>query len=316
MSTPPAPRLVLAGTTHAGSVREANQDSFFVNLTPNGALALVADGMGGHVSGELASQKARDVLSGALRGGHKYPPLAVAEAVQRANLEIFDHAETHPADRGMGTTLTLVFIDDHLALVGHVGDSRAYLVRDGAIRQLTQDHSWVADRVRQGLLNDDEAKRHGWRNIITNSLGTQASVRLELTALTLRAEDRLLLCSDGLTLLLSDEVLLEVISQNPPEEAVHDLVRRANERGSPDNVTALVIAVRDAEVRSKLYALPDDLPVSVELGEDDKGLLAVEEAFPYRGRSARLRRHPLWPYRYWVIGYALLIALFIVFGLR
>ena len=316
MSTLPAPRFVLAGTSHAGSVREANQDSFFIDLTPNGALALVADGMGGHVSGELASQKARDVLSQALRSGHKYPPLAVAEAVQQANLEIFDHAETHPADRGMGTTLTLVFIDDHLALVGHVGDSRAYLVRDGTIRQLTQDHSWVADRVRQGLLNDDEAKRHGWRNIITNSLGTQNSVRLELTALTLRAGDRLLLCSDGLTHLLSDEVLLEVVSQNPPEEAVQDLVRRANERGSPDNVTALVIAVRDAEVRSKLYALPDDLPVSVELGEDDKGLLAVEEAFPYRGRSQRLRRHPLWPYRYWVIGYALLIALFILFGLR
>ena len=307
---------MLAGASHAGSVREANQDSFFIDLTPNGALALVADGMGGHVSGELASQKARDVLAGALRTGHRYPPLAVAEAVQQANLEIFDHAETHPVDRGMGTTLTLVLIDDHLALVGHVGDSRAYLVRDETIRQLTQDHSWVADRVRQGLLNNDEAKRHGWRNIITNSLGTQNSVRLELTALTLRAGDRLLLCSDGLTLLLSDEALLEVVSQNPPEEAVHDLVRRANERGSPDNVTALVIAVRDAEVRSKLYALPDELPVSVELGEDDKGLLAVEEAFPYRGRSQRLRRHPLWPYRYWVVGYALLIALFILFGLR
>ena len=111
-------------------------------------------------------------------------------------------------------------------------------------------------------------------------------------------------------------MLLEVVSQNPPDEAVADLIRRANERGSPDNVTALVIAVRDAEVRPKLYALPDDLPVSVELGEDDRGLLAVEDAFPYRGRSARLRRHPLWPYRYWIVGYALLIALFIVFSLR
>lgn len=307
---------MLAGASHAGTVREANQDSFFLDLTPNGALALVADGMGGHVSGELASQKARDALAGALRSGHRYPPLAVAEAVQRANLEIFDHAEANPADRGMGTTLTLVLIDDHLALVGHVGDSRAYLVRDGTIRQLTQDHSWVADRVRQGLLSGDEAKRHGWRNLITNSLGTQNSVRLELSALTLRAGDRLLLCSDGLTLLLSDEVLLEVVAENTPDDAADDLIRRANERGSPDNVTALVVLVREAEVRPKLYTLPAELPVSVELGEDDRGLMAVEDAFPYRGRSARLRRHPLWPYRYWVVGYALLIALFIVFSWR
>ena len=316
MSAAPVPRLELAGDSNAGTVREANQDSFFLELTPNGALALVADGMGGHVSGELASRKARDVLAQALWNYASYPPLAMAEAVQRANLDIFDHAAANPGDRGMGTTLTVVLLDDQLALVGHVGDSRAYLVREGAITQLTQDHSWVADRVRQGLLSGDEARRHGWRNIITNSLGTQPEVRLELSALTLQAGDRLLLCTDGLSLLLPDELLLEVVAHTPPDEAVRELVRRAHERGSPDNVTALVALVREVEARPKAYTLPLEMPVSVLLGEDDEGLASVEAAFPYRGRWAWLRRHPLWSYRGWLLGCALLLALFAFFSLR
>ena len=128
MSTPSSSRtssrILLAGGSSAGLVRTTNQDSLFVELTPQGALALVADGMGGHVSGELASQKARDILAQTLTRNQKHPPLALARAVQRANLEIFDHADAHPETRGMGTTLTLVLIDDQLAVVGHVGDSR------------------------------------------------------------------------------------------------------------------------------------------------------------------------------------------------
>ena len=310
------PRLTLAGDSSPGTVREANQDSFFLDTTPNGALALVADGMGGHVSGELASRKARDILAHALKNGSKYPPLTIARAVQRANLDIFDHAAAHPADHGMGTTLTLVVVDDHLALVGHVGDSRAYLIRDGEITQLTRDHSWVADRVRQGLLSGDEARQHQWRNIITNSVGTQPSVRLELSALTLQPDDRLLLCTDGLSLLLPDGLLLQIVQQTPLEEAARELVRRADERGSPDNVTALVLGIGEVAPRPKAYTLPAEMPVSVTLGEGAEGLGAVEAAFMYRGRSARLRRHPLWPYRWWLLGCAALLVLFILFSLR
>ena len=314
MSNPP--RLTLSSDSSPGTVRGTNQDSFFLGATPQGALALVADGMGGHVSGELASRKARDMLVQALKGGPKYPPLAVAQAVQQANLDIFDYAAAHPGDHGMGTTLTLVYLDDHIAVVGHVGDSRAYLVREGTITQLTRDHSWVADRVRQGLLSQDEAKRHQWRNIITNSVGTQPEVRLELSALTLRPGDKLLLCTDGLTLLLPDDVLLQVLEQTPPEEAAHELVRRADERGSPDNVTALVVSVKEVVAQPKVYALPAELPVSVILGEGAEGLNAVETAFSYRGRSARLRRHPLWPYRWWLLGCFALALLFIFFSFR
>ncbi len=309
-------RIVLAGASTPGMVRTANQDSFFVGLTPQGALALVADGMGGHVSGELASQKARDALVGALSRGHDHPPLALAKAVQRANLDIFDYAEAHPESRGMGTTLTLVLVDDQLALVGHVGDSRAYLVREGAITQLTRDHSWVADRVRQGLLNEGEAKRHQWRNIITNALGTGVSVRLELSALALHPGDRLLVCSDGLSLLLPDDLLLQITRAAPPEDAVAELLRRANERGGPDNVTAVLLAVNEVVARPKAYTLPSEMPVSVTLGEDAEGLGAVEAAFQYGGRSAKLRRHPLFPYRWWLLGCVYLFMLFLFFGLR
>ena len=315
MSTLP-PRLTLAGDSSPGTVRETNQDSFFLATTPQGALALVADGMGGHVSGERASRKARDALVQALRGGSNYPPLAIAQAVQRANLDIFDYAAAHPEDHGMGTTLTVAVIDDHLAVIGHVGDSRAYLIRDGTITQLTRDHSWVADRVRQGLLSQDEAKRHQWRNIITNSVGTQPEVRLELSALMLQPGDKLLLCTDGLTLLLPDDVLLQVVEQTPPDEAARELVRRADERGSPDNVTALVVSVKEVVLQPKVYALPAELPVPVTLGEGTEGLSAVEKAFSYESRAAWLKRHPLWPYRWWLLGCLLLVILFAFFSFR
>ena len=315
MSTLP-PRLTLAGDSSPGMVRETNQDSFFLDMTPQGALALVADGMGGHVSGELASRKARDALVQALKGGSKYPPLAMAQAVGRANLDIFDYAAAHPGDHGMGTTLTVAVIDDHIAVIGHVGDSRAYLIRDGVITQLTRDHSWVADRVRQGLLSQDEAKRHQWRNIITNSVGTQPEVRLELSALTLQPGDKLLLCTDGLTLLLPDDALLQVLERTPPEEAAHELVRRANERGSPDNVTALVLAVKEVIAQPKIYALPAETPVSVTLGEGAAGLSTVEQAFSYQSRSAWLQRHSFWPYRWWLLGCLALVVLFIFFSFR
>lgn len=309
-------RITCASASSTGQVQKANQDSVFVGLIPQGALALVADGMGGHKSGELASQKARDTLIQTLARAQKNPPLAIARAVQQANLDIFDYAEAHPESRGMGTTLTVVLLDDHLALVGHVGDSRAYLIRGGSIRQLTRDHSWVADRVRQGLLSDAEAKQHQWRNIITNAVGTKPSVRLELSALTLQPGDRILLCSDGLSLLLADELLLQITQSLPPEDAARELVRRADARGSPDNVTAALLAVGSVEARPKAYTLPSELPVSVELGEGSEGLTRVEAAFPHRGRFAWLRRHPLFPYRWWLLGCLYLLATFLFFGLR
>jgi PPM family protein phosphatase len=137
-------RALYAGLSEAGRVRSINQDSHFVGEMETGYVAVVADGMGGHKTGEVASQKAVETIRGELSQASTHPPAALAKAVQAANLEIFDYASLHPEHQGMGTTLTTVFIDDQVGLVGHVGDSRAYLIRNNGIRQLTFDHSWVS----------------------------------------------------------------------------------------------------------------------------------------------------------------------------
>jgi len=313
---PPATTQVrFAARSDVGQVREVNQDAFFVGHTPQGVLALVADGMGGHQSGEVASQKAAEALCQALLKPQSHLPTAIAKAVQSANLSIYDYAGSHPESRGMGTTLTLLLMDDQVGLVGHVGDSRAYLVRNGEIVQLTQDHSWVADRVRQGLLSEEEAKRHGWRNIITNALGTAPEIKLDLSHVEVAPGDRLLLCSDGLTMLLPDELLLKSLQAPTPEEAAEDLVAQANVRGGPDNITAVVLFVDTVAPKPKRYALPK-APASVRLGETHSGLRKVEEAYPPKDRLGVLRRHPWYPYRFWILGCLCLFILFLFFSLR
>lgn len=309
-------RLTFAARSDVGGVREVNQDAVYVGLTPNGALALVADGMGGHQSGEVASQKAKDALVQALSRAQPHLPSALAKAVQRANLDIFEYAAANPESHGMGTTLTFVLLDDQVGLVGHVGDSRAYLIRGGTLTQLTRDHSWVADRMRQGLLSPEEAKRHGWRNIITNALGPNLEVRLELSHLQVQAGDRLLVCSDGLSSVLSDAALLGAVREGPAEEAVEALVDRANARGGPDNITAALLVVGAVEAKPKRYTPPAESPFAVTLDSSPKGVYAVEDAFGERGRLARVRRQAWWPLRFWLLGCAVLFALFVLFSVR
>ena len=311
-----ATRIHFAGQSEAGEVREVNQDAYFVNKTPQGVLAIVADGMGGHKSGEIASQTAMNVLSRALSKTQNHPPAAIARAVQDANLEIYDYATDHPESRGMGTTLTTLLVDDQVGLVGHVGDSRAYLIREGEIHQLTQDHSWVADRVRQGLLSEEEARHHRWRNIITNALGSTPKFKLDIFHFEVRSGDRLLLCSDGVTTLLSDEVILHILGEHPPEEAAAKLIESANERGSPDNVTAVVLFAETVEAKPKRYALPKEEAASVNIGETMSGIYKVEEAYPSSSRFAKLRRQSWYPYRVWILGCLYLLVLFLYFSLR
>jgi len=315
-ATPPTSgtRVHFAGATQPGRVRAINQDSVFVDRLASGVLAVVADGMGGHNTGEVASQKAITIISRELATGWTHPPIAIAKAVQAANLEIYDYAHEHPEHQGMGTTLTIVLIDDQVGLVGHIGDSRAYLIREGAISQLTQDHSWVADRVRQGVLTEDEAKRHRWRNVITNALGALPEIKLDIDHFAVRSGDRLLVCSDGISMLLSDAQLLEIVSRYPPEETVSRLMQRANERGSPDNLSAIALFVEQVEVRPKPYALPSK-PASVELRGTLSGIRQVAEAYPAQDWLSRLRRQSWYPYRFWLAACGALLLLFIYFGL-
>ena len=320
---PGGTRIEAGGSSHAGRVRAVNQDSWFAGRVAaeraagKGFLAVVADGMGGHQTGEVASQRAVAALREELARSRKHPPHALAQAAQAANLAVYGLSQDSPEHEGMGTTLTTVFIDDQVGLVGHVGDSRAYLMRRDAVRQLTYDHSWVADRVRQGLLSEDEARRHRWRNVITNALGATPSFRLDLLHFEVEPGDRLLLCSDGITLLLSDEILHRVVGSHPPQEAAERLVAAANERGSPDNVTAVVLEVASLERRDKRYSLPAISwePGSVDIGESMSGIRRVEENFPSRTLLSKMRRQPWYPYRIWILGSLYLVLLFLLFSL-
>jgi protein phosphatase len=308
----------LGGYSEPGRVRTVNQDSYFVGEIPGkGYLAAVADGMGGHQTGEVASQKAVSILRQEVLRSRVQPPAAIAKAVQSANLEVFNYALAHPEHRGMGTTLTTVFLDDQVGLVGHVGDSRAYLIRDGDIRQLTHDHSWVADRVRQGLLTAAEAKRHRWRNVITNALGATPSFKLDILHFEVQKGDRLLLCSDGISMLLSEIMMMQIVTDYPPEQASRELVYEANDRGSPDNVTAVVLEVSELEENPKRYTLPPHYrqPASVSISESESGIRKIEKDFPIRDLFTKLREKPWYPYRLWIVGGLYLILLFLLFSL-
>ncbi|CAN5599450.1 hypothetical protein BH24DEI1_BH24DEI1_03050 [soil metagenome] len=308
------------GLSEAGQVRAVNQDSFFVEGGgESGTLALVADGMGGHKTGEVASQKAVQIVAREFARARAHPPAAIARAVRAANLAIYEYAVRFDENRGMGTTLTLVYLDDQVGLVGHVGDSRAYLVREGEFRQLTQDHSWVAERVRQGLLTEEEAKGHRWRSVITNALGATPEIKLDLGLFELRRGDRILLCSDGVSMLLFEEHLARIVRENEPEEEVRQLIDEANAQGSPDNITAVVVSVDELEARKKNYAPSQESGVqlsAVSLTATMSGVRRVEEAFPLQDALSTLRRRPWYPQRYWLMGCAALLVLILVFSLR
>ncbi len=252
------------GASDVGRKRDHNEDSFLCN----DALSLyaVADGMGGHLGGERASRMAVDLVEQALgaalarpesRPSHQGPPpqsttthaaamaLSVGhllrDAVVEADRAIYENALADPAVWGMGTTLTALFFADRRAHVGHVGDSRAYLYRDGRARQLTDDHSWIQDQVRAGLLSPEEAKESRFRNIITRSVGFEPSVQPDMQDLIVQAGDCYILCSDGLSNYLSLEEIAQVLTTQYYRDAPRTLIAMANDRGGDDNVTCVCV---------------------------------------------------------------------------
>jgi PPM family protein phosphatase len=274
--------LEVAGYTHPGQVRELNEDTWTRETLAYGELFLVADGMGGHRTGEVASNMASESLVAAMRELEDVPTQSLPRAMQRSNLAVFQHASRKAESRGMGTTMTAVVIDGNAAIVGHVGDSRAYLIRSGKIVQLTRDHSWVAERVRQGLLSEDEARDHKWRNVITNALGSRPQLRLDLFGMTLLEGDLILICSDGLSNLINEAQMLQVAQEHIYDEAetvTQELVRLANEAGGHDNITCVVARVKRLMPRSKPYPLPQlpkDEGYSPDLQEDPTNTIIYE----------------------------------------
>ena len=246
--------------------RSVNQDAALVLDLPRGGLYAVADGMGGHAAGELASNLALDQLSSSFLSGKGPSPERLAGAVQAANLAVLRSAVGEFV--GMGTTLIALLVERSVALIAHVGDSRAYLLRGGDLHRLTEDHSWVAEQVRLGHLTESEARNHQWRSVVSNALGGEERVRLELYGFTLKKGDRLLLCSDGLSGVVDEAELHAMLSAGEaPEHTARELIDAANAQGGPDNITAIVVDVQ-AVGGMPTYPLPsrrEDGPMYVDL---------------------------------------------------
>lgn len=228
-------RFRLGARTDVGRVREGNEDSFTARLP----LLAVADGMGGHQGGEVASKLALETLKKAADG-----QAALVEVVHEANRAVFDKAAQDPGLAGMGTTLTVFLVEGNTLRLAHVGDSRAYLLRDGQLQQITKDHTVVQRMVDEGRITAPEAHIHPQRSILTRALGVDQEIQVDQASIEPQPGDRLLLCSDGLTGMIDEEVILGILTQEQDPQAASDaLVEAANQAGGQDNVTAVVVDV-------------------------------------------------------------------------
>ncbi len=234
-------------STSQGRVRTSNEDSFAAE--PDCGLFLVADGMGGHAAGEIASRIAATAVQEFVASGHESAASMddlLLGAAHAANDRIYEAQCEKPELSGMGSTLTALAFSDSTYHIAHVGDSRAYLLRDGVLDQLTRDHSLVWHLFENGVLRKNELSSHPQKNLITRSIGPHLSVEVDIECGEACVGDVFLLCSDGLTDVLSDEDLRRMLSNSSvsAQEIGDELVSTANARGGPDNITVIVIRVR------------------------------------------------------------------------
>ena len=230
--------ILSAFRTDVGKVRANNQDAPIVSEKLR--LYGVADGMGGHKGGEVASTSARDDLLRELEG--KTPSVAaLSSAIAEVNRQIYHQQEHDDALTGMGTTLSVLWMSDNFVYIGHVGDSRVYLLRDGEFKQMTLDHSLVEQLVREGVLTEEEAQNHPMRNIITRAIGTDESVEVDVVVEERRKGDLWLACSDGLHGLVDDRQMRDALRQYAPEKAADVLLKAALDAGGRDNVTLVIV---------------------------------------------------------------------------
>jgi len=237
-------KVTAAAATDVGLVREGNEDSY---LTEEPLFA-VADGMGGHRGGEVASQLAVETLEKLFKQGAGDLP----GQVQEANRVVFERSVLDRKVAGMGTTLTAALVEGDRVRLAHVGDSRAYLLRDGKVRLLTEDHTLVHRMVTEGEISQEEAETHPQRSVLTRAVGVDTVVDVDDDTVQILPGDRLLLCTDGLTSMVSEEVIEEVLRDVPdPQEAAQRLVRMANEAGGVDNTTVVVLDFSDDDVAAR-----------------------------------------------------------------
>jgi serine/threonine protein phosphatase PrpC len=274
-----------AGQTDTGRRRLRNEDAFICEPP----LFAVADGMGGARAGEIAAGLAAAALEEA--GTETRGAEGVAALIVEANRRIWERSLSDPNTAGMGTTVTAALVDAGAGSVaiGHVGDSRAYLLRKGSIEQLTTDHSLVAELVQSGVLTPEEAERHPQRSAITRALGTEATVEVDGFTVAAEPGDVFLICSDGLSSMLSDEEMASAIegANGDPHDAAEALIRAANDRGGEDNVTVVLFEMIEAtqaapvpELEPSSDAGPDTLEFLARELEEEADAEAAEEAEP------------------------------------
>ena len=238
-------RIEIATLSDTGRQRSNNQDSYGVGYARSGARwMMVADGMGGHAGGATASRVAVETVSSVVASSQLAPDVTLRAALEAANRVVHGEAQRNRDLAGMGTTgVAALFSADGVAFVANVGDSRAYRLRGGAFEQITLDHSLVAEMSRRGLITEEEALVHPRRNEVLRSLGVEPDVVVDLHQLDLRPGDLFLLCSDGLSGVVRDAEIAEVVGREAPSQAVRTLVDFANSRGGPDNVTVQIARI-------------------------------------------------------------------------
>lgn len=243
--------MLTANRSDIGRVRQVNEDQSWVSQLNNGVtLAIVADGMGGHQAGDVASQKAVDAFRSMLEQSAAKADLSLQEgkmlirqAISQANEAVFELASRNERYHNMGTTIVAALVKQDNAIIGHVGDSRAYKITDGVITQITNDHTLVNELVKSGQLSAEEAAHHPRRNVLTRAVGTDSQVDIEVQTVEWSSHDVLLLCSDGLSNMVSDQQMLQTVSMEQLElEAKADhLIQLALHAGGDDNITVVLL---------------------------------------------------------------------------
>jgi len=247
------------GLTDVGRKRKHNEDAFALDVGEG--LFIVADGMGGHAAGEVASKitvetigefiaatRQKEEATWPFKYNHEldFNSNRLAVAIEKANERVMAAVAAQPWLKGMGTTVVAGLLNEKILSLAHVGDSRAYLFRDGQLSRLTDDHSWVHEQVTAGILTEEEAKTHPLKNVVTRALGGGPSVSPDLQELVFSPGDRFLFCSDGLTTMVSDEEILNAAATIPQtQELCKNLVDLANEKGGVDNITVVVVDIVD-----------------------------------------------------------------------
>ena len=297
-------RVVVGVATDIGRVRERNEDSYLVEPP----LYAVADGMGGARGGAVASSLALDTVEELFHGGKA----SMAEMIRSANRAVFERSISDRKVTGMGTTLTATTIDEHGAHLGHVGDSRAYLLRAGALRQLTDDHTLVNRMVKAGEITPQEAGTHPHRNVLTRSIGTEPEVVVDENDVPLIDGDRLLLCSDGLTGMVTEPQIQAILETTPdPQEAADRLIKAANRAGGIDNITVVILDIHEGAEDSDVA--PGNVAVasrSAEPAEQSRTAASTAIVGTQRGRRPSAATIKKWAIRTGVVVVAALAVFF------